>query len=321
MKVVDHRPHRYWKIAAARVAFIAGIALMAGCSADFDPSSRVTGLRVLAVRADQPYAPPGATVQLSALAVDPAERPLTWGWGTCVDPGSSDVVTCIDGLDWSTFTIAPDTPDFAVTIPVDAIDRMPEDARARASVGVVTVVCPGDLTVASPPTTIAATGALPFACKDPATGRALAIDEYVAGVKRIIVRATDRNANPAIASVTWDGDDWPSAVVQSARACSATGNDASKCDASLRHPVAAIAAPGSAESGVDSFGLPFTEQVVVQYYATEGIFDDEVRIASDPATKWTARRQSAGSMVSMWMVVRDDRGGVDWAARTITVAQ
>src|SRR5215469_11844801 len=142
----------------ARVVLAAGIALIAGCGADFDPSSRVTGPRVLAVRADLPYAPPGATVQLSALAVDPAARPLTWGWGTCVDPGSSDVVTCIDGLDWSTFTIAPDTPDFTVTIPLDTIDRMPKEARDRASVGVVTVVCPGDLAVASPPLTIAATG-------------------------------------------------------------------------------------------------------------------------------------------------------------------
>jgi hypothetical protein len=307
-------------MSAVRIVLAAGIALVAGCGADFDPSSRVTGPRVLAVRADQPYAPPGATVQLSALAVDPAARPLTWGWGTCVDPGSPDVVTCIDGLDWSTFTIAPDTPDFTVTIPLDAIDRMAPAARDRASVGVVTVICPGDLAVVSPPRTIGATGALPFVCSDPATGRVLAIDEYVAGVKRITVRATDRNANPAIASVEWDGADWPSAVTQSARACSETGNDASKCDASLRHAVAAIPAPGSAESGVDSFGAPFTEQVIVQYYATEGIFDDDVRIASNPATKWTARHQSAGSTVSLWMVVRDDRGGVDWAARTVTVA-
>jgi hypothetical protein len=198
---------------------------------------------------------------------------------------------------------------------------MASDARDRASVGVVTVVCPGDLAVASPRQTIAATGALPFVCRDPATGRALAIDEYVAGVKRVFVRATDRNANPAIAGLTWDGGDWPSDAVQSARACSVTGNDASNCDASLRHAVAAIPAPGSAESGVDSFGATFTEQVVVQYYATEGIFADDVRIASDPATKWTARHQSAGSTVSMWMVVRDDRGGVDWAVRTVAVAQ
>ncbi len=64
-------------------ARLAGLALLAsvfaGCSAEFDPSSRVTGLRVLAVRADNPYAPPGSTVNLTALAVDPAARELDWG--------------------------------------------------------------------------------------------------------------------------------------------------------------------------------------------------------------------------------------------------
>ncbi len=305
---------------ARAAAVTAAIALGAGCSADFDPSSRVTGLRVLAVRADQPYAPPGATVQLSALAVDPAGRALTWGWGTCVDPGAPDVVTCIDGVDWSSFTIAPDMPDFAVTVPDDAIDRIPAAARARASVGVVTVVCPGDLSVASPPVSIAATGELPFVCRDPTTGRALAIDEYVAGVKRVFVRATDRNANPAIGNVTWGNGDWPADVTQTASACAVSGNDASRCDGALRHAVAAIPAPGSAESGVDSFGAAFDEQIVVQYYATEGIFADDVRIASSPATTWTAREESAGRTVSLWMIVRDDRGGVDWTARSVAVA-
>jgi hypothetical protein len=63
------------KTKARVLAGLAAITAIAGasaaCSTDFDPSSRVAGLRVLAVRADQPYAPPGATVQLTALAVDP----------------------------------------------------------------------------------------------------------------------------------------------------------------------------------------------------------------------------------------------------------
>ncbi|HEX4448684.1 MAG TPA: hypothetical protein VH044_18200 [Polyangiaceae bacterium] len=304
----------------AGLASLAVLTLVAcGCSAEFDPSSRVTGLRVLAVKADSPYASPGSTVQLTALAVDPAGRPLQWGWGTCVDPISSQVADCIDAVDWSTFEIEPDAPDHAVTIPPDAIDRMPASARARASVGVVTVVCPGDLSVNSPALSIYATGALPFTCRDPATGRALGTDEYVAGVKRILVRDTDRNANPTIAGLTWDGKDWPDSTIQSASPCSTDGNDQAECDDSLLHAVSAVAAPGSEEKGVDSFGVSFDEQVVVEYYATEGIFADDVRIASDPVTKWIARKESAGRAVTMWMVLRDDRGGVDWATRTVMV--
>ena len=299
----------------------AGLAfLLVACGADFDPPSRVTGLRVLAVRADEPYAPPASTVHLQALAVDPAGRALEWGWGTCVDPDSSDVVDCIDGADWPGFTISADSPTHAVAIPADAIDRLPAAARARASVGVITVVCPGDLSLVSPPASVRATGALPFVCRDHDTGRVLQQDEYQAGVKRIFVRTSDRNANPVIANVTWDGQAWPETTVRDVEPCATDGNSLSVCDAVL-HEVGAIAAPSSAESGVDSFGARFDEQVIVQYYATEGIFADSVRIASDPVTKWAAREQSGGRTVTMWMVLRDDRGGVDWTRRTVNVAQ
>jgi hypothetical protein len=294
--------------------------LLVACSAEFDPPSRVTGLRVLAVRADEPYAPPGDTVQLQALAVDPAGRPLQWGWGTCVDPPSSDVVDCIDGADWPGFAIAADAPTHAVVIPADAIDRLPPDARARSSVGVIGVVCPGDLSLVSPPASIRATGVLPFVCRDHDTGRILQPDEYEAGVKRIFVRATDRNANPVIENVTWDGQSWPDMSVRDAEPCATDGNSLSGCDGVLHH-VGALAAPGSAESGVDSFGIHFNEQVIVQYYATEGTFADSVRIASDPVTRWTARDQSRGRTVTMWMVLRDDRGGVDWTSRTVNVSK
>ncbi len=208
-----------------------------------------------------------------------------------------------------------------MTIPSDAIARLPSAARPRATVGVVTVVCPGSLSVTSPPKSVQATGALPFRCSDRVTGRVLGPDEYVAGVKRIFVRESDRNANPAIARVTWDDESWADATAQAATPCPAGGNSTSDCDDSLLHRVAAVASAGSVERGVDSFGVPFEEQVVVEYYATEGIFSDDVRIASDPVTKWVARKESAGSSVAMWMVLRDDRGGVDWTTRSVKVAR
>ena len=295
-----------------------GLAMFSACSAEFDPPYRITDLRILAVRADEPYAAPGDTVQLTALAVDPAGRTLQWGWGTCVDPDSSEVVDCIDNADWTSFTIATDAPTHAVSSPADAIDRLASAARARATVGVITVVCPGDLSLPSPLPRIQATGSLPFVCRDHATGRVLATDEYAAGVKRIFVRATDRNANPVIASVTWDGQGWSDTTTQHAAACATGGNSLSSCDSTVHH-VAANAASGGAESGVDSFGASFDEQVIVEYYATEGIFGDGVRIAGDPAAKWTARQESAGRAVTMWMVLRDDRGGVSWTSRAVQV--
>jgi hypothetical protein len=309
----------------ARIGICAGAQALAvsGCSPDFDPPSRVTSFRVLAVGADTPYAAPGATVNLDTLSFDPEGRAIDWGWGTCVDPVSSQVTDCIDGVDWSSFVVTSSATR-AVTLPADVITRLPVAAQPRASVGVVAVGCPGELSVPSNPRSIASTGALPFLCRDRTTGRVLADDEYVAGVKRIFARATDRNANPVIAQVTWDGQPWAEDEVKTATPCDTTGNDIGACTGAVRHDVAVSLTPASFESGVDSFGTPFTEALVVQYYATEGIFSDDSRIASDAATHWAARSAPDGKgeaqTITMWMVARDDRGGVTWTTRTVSVA-
>jgi hypothetical protein len=288
-----------------------------GCGGDFEPASRVVDFRVIAVRADRPYAPPGAKVHLDAIAHDPAGGPIAWGWGLCVDPPSFGVLDCIDALDPSTFTIGS-APAFDVVMPADVIDRIPKVAQAQASVGVVAVACPGELTL-EPRGTVKATGDLPFACR--AGGRTLATHEYVAGVKRIFARATDANANPAIAQITWDGADWPEGDIKEARGCDTGGHTYGDCGDALAHRVAVVIPESSTESGVDAFGVPFTEQVVAQFYATEGIFEHDLRIARKADTRWVARRAAAGGTVTMWFVVRDDRGGVSWAVREVRVIE
>jgi hypothetical protein len=295
------------------------LALLSACGSDFDPGSRVTGLRVLAVQASAPYAAPGESVHLDALAFDPAGRALNWGWGWCVDPTSSSAVSCIDAMIPSTFVVSADKPSFDFSVPADAVSSVPADGRARASVGVVTAVCPGELTYEAGAPSIAESGNLPFTCRDAATGRSLGTDEYVVGVKRVFARETDRNQNPVIVQVNWDGADWPEAEVKTASPCPTTGHKFVECDASLRHVVAAIVSPESLESGVDSFGTPFREQVVVEHYATEGIFEHDVRVATDAATGWVARAPAAGTTVTLWFVVHDDRGGVAWTARRVQV--
>src|SRR5690349_24975049 len=70
---------------------------LAGC-AQFDPGSRVTSLRVLAVQADRPYAQPGETVHLDALSHDPQGRETTWAWATCVNPASALLEDCLAQL-------------------------------------------------------------------------------------------------------------------------------------------------------------------------------------------------------------------------------
>src|SRR6185503_14191479 len=80
---------------SAPAAWLATLAL-AGCDATFDPGTQVDSLRVLAVRADSPFAHPGDTVHLSALSYDPAARPISWAWAACPSPAGSSVEDCLD---------------------------------------------------------------------------------------------------------------------------------------------------------------------------------------------------------------------------------
>src|SRR4051794_8402072 len=159
-----------------RQAFVRGLVLaaaavpVAACGGDFDPGSRVTGMRVLAVRADTPYAPPGSTVHLDTLATVPdAQRGVAWGFGTCKDPRAQTTLGCIDAMDWSTFTITEartTPPSFDVTVPDDIITSVPAAGQPHAAVGAVVVACPGELSAAKPDADVEATGVLPFQCRD-----------------------------------------------------------------------------------------------------------------------------------------------------------
>jgi hypothetical protein len=287
---------------------------LAACTSDFDPGSRVTSLRVLAVRADLPLAHPGEEVHLDTLWFEPQARAITWGWATCTNPDSATVSDCFARAATGTFAVGPQST-FAFTVPEDVIDSLPPPARPHALVGVVTVACPGSIL---PGTSTFGTDVYPFRCVD-AQGRALGLDEMVVGMRRIWVRNTDRNANPGIAQVTWDGLAWGEGDIKEVSSCATTGNDYSACDSSDTHTISVTLADGAVESGVDEYGIPFAEQVVVQYYATEGIFQNDVGVASAPGTGWVARADASGQVLTLWMVVRDDRGGVSWATRQVKV--
>ena len=332
MATTDRTRRRLARLAS--LALLGGSTLFAlagsGCGADADPASRITSLRVIAVRADKPYAKPGDTVNLDTLwwdGLDPdrTQRTRSWAWATCVNPSGSTVVDCFAKIASDAqatgkapqFALGSDLDVFQLTVPSDALSSLPDAAKLYAEVGVVLIVCPGTLKLPDP-TAGFTPGTFPIQCID-ATGRSLGLDEFEAGLKRVFVRASSTNANPKIDSITWDGAAWAAGDTKSANACDTTGNRYDRCDASLSHEVALNVTADSFESGTDEFGQAFTEQLVTQYYATEGIFQYDVKEASAPATGWVARTAAKGTTIHMWMVARDNRGGVTWDARQVAV--
>lgn len=267
------------------------------CSDNFDPASRVSELRLLAVQADHPFALPGESVHLTSLAFDPEARPLTWAWGTCLEPSSTVALDCLRALEFDALTIERDRTEYDLTVPeTDA-----------SYVGVVVVVCPGEIVPGD-------TQGVPLACVD-ATGEHLPLSEFELGLKRINLRDSSENQNPEIAEVLWDGVPWPEDEIK-LDVCKKTKDGA--CDEWTEHTIE-VPAPGASEASVDRDRNPITEQAVVQFYATGGEFEDDVRIVDSATTKWQARREDAGGMLTFWFVVRDDRGGVSWVTRRASV--
>jgi hypothetical protein len=290
-------------------ASVAACALL-GCGTDLEDGSRVEKLRLLALRADEPFARPGEAVELQLLAADANVRPLSYALGTCTNPKGSTADGCLNGLDRPFVPLTIEDSRFSIEVPPTVLDGLPASARPSALVGAVVVACPGEIGDGE-------TSGVPVVCRD-ARGERLPIDAFEVGVKRIFVRSEDRNANPEITRVTWDGEDWPDDQVPEVRACAnAETDDIDDCDAALRHRIAVESS--AAQSGVDENGTTFSEQQVVQFYASQGVFERPVRIAAESDNHWAAQRKSESDTARLWFVVRDDRGGVGWATRQVRV--
>jgi len=305
----------------ATIGFFLGLLSILGCEPEFDPGSRVNSFRVLGQQTDVPFAKPGETVNITSLSYDPQSRSVTWAWGACVNPEASTVEGCLNKIASDSassggsgiLSQGPDLSDFSYTVPADTLDSLPEAAKGSAMVGIVSIACPGDLSFEQESNT------LPFACKEPGTGRVYALDEYVVGLKRIQVRSTDRNQNPEIEQVTFDGQEWPEDEVKEVIACDTDSNDYDGCAGNTKHQISARPTVNSVESGRTEFGIDFTEQVIIEYYATEGVFENEIKVAAEPATGWAARKAARGKDLTLWMVLHDDRGGATWAQRHVHV--
>lgn len=313
----------------AEVFLVSALALapLVGCGADFDPGSYVGSLRVLTVQADNPYAAPGETVRFEATAYDPAGRTVEWAWLACPNPVSSEVESClIDIAEEAIVTgnvpllaMGPSQSSASFVVPEGALDGIPLEARPNALSGVMSIACPGTLTIdLSRLDAASSEGLLPFVCTDD-SGAELGLHDAIAGVKRVFLRETDRNDNPVIADVTFDGEPWALDDVKEVDACDRDDFDFDACKNRGAHRIAAVLTPESFQAGVDEFGRDFAESLVIQHYATEGIFEDEARVAELPETRWVARTSGSGQEQRLWFVARDDRGGVSVAERRVRV--
>lgn len=302
---------------------------------DFEPASRIQGVRVLAVKKSAPYAKPGEKVELEILYWDGKsdpddQRPIDVTWfGGCKNPAGDLYYGCYPQLaqlfagqpSGDLLQLVGSGNRFEVTIPDDIIASRPPPIDGSPAYGLTYVffaACSGELGPA-PSGAQGGEAALPMACYGP-NGEALGSDEFVPGYTSIYAYDELRNENPVVQDFLFDGHgitDEPLRV----RRC-----EEKTC---RKYELRAIIDKSSAELDpiADPLpdGSPVREQLWVNYFATRGNVERPVRLVNDATKGWNDQNETQWEVprepgtVVLWAIVRDNRGGVDWKERRVVV--
>ncbi len=317
-----------------RIAIALALVAGAACSSDLPPANVVSTVRILATKADLPYAKPGETVTLEVLAAD--GRPdrsramrVFWLPDLCVNPPGDDYFGCYPsmrgrfpaGSDLS--SVLPQGAQQAFPMPADVIAHANPHPGAATPYGLAfafVMACAGHVEYrpvdagSSPLTT-------PFACYDDANVP-LSPDDFVFAFTRVYAFENQRNANPVIDHLSVAGTTVGAAGVTLDHC---TGSDESHCSKSEVDTVVPESSWELDPGALAPPGHSAREAIWVDYYVTGGRFDDDSEVLFDPVGGKVSRSGddyapplSAGPQ-TLWAVVHDTRGGTSWVSVPMNV--
>lgn len=318
---------------------------VAGCADDLPPASRVSGLRVLAVRAEPPEVESGETATIDALVVlphgsdgeDAGAPSLSYLWLACrPDPANPVPTGC--ALSPSQADAASATPfcDAAPEAPLCVVGLTPT-VGYRAALA----VAPG--ASAQVYLTLIASDRDAIACAEQAAENDGLPDpaHCVVAVKQLSVAAmgassgSARNHNPRLATFTIHGEPLGASPVPIPDDAAELPLVAARCpsDAVGTSPPGTPTGACPLGSGPETKADGTVEALTVSWFSTSGVVDpahayfqpadctgDCLRQAPpmSVAGTWTApdeveaQMDASDGVVRFWAVVRDDRGGVGW---------
>jgi hypothetical protein len=306
-------------IAVAALASIAAVTLLAGCKPDFGtPASLVTERRILAVRAEPPEVRPTQTVNLTALVVSPdgTESMPAVDWSLCLTPKPLDEnnvvsVAClgdgdgIQALGTGATMMATVPPNACALFGPDPPPQMmgqpplrPRDPDVTGGYYQPLRLREGDVT----------SFALErVTCDLAQAGADLAVQYGM---------TYHANVNPTLQPLTATVAGAPVALTALPAGQTIDFNVSWPADSVESFPVFDVNAAAL---------ITHRESMRVSWFATAGSFTHEVtgRDEGDPATDsdnlWTA--PTTPGPVHLWVVLRDSRGGIDFAAHELAVTQ
>jgi hypothetical protein len=208
---------------------------------------------------------------------------------------------------------------FSFTVPTDVLTRSgsTENGTPFGTVVVFSMACAGHVEYVGPRGT--SPEDIPFGCFD-ASGRELGSDDFVFAFSRIFAFADRTNHNPAIDGLTNGGQPIDPVAGITLDHCpnpSANGQSSSNCGTTAIDVIVPADSQELDPSNVDTHGNVGRESIGVAYYVTDGRVKDDVRIVYDAELG----RVSSGDDLeapgapgdqTLWAVVRDNRGGVNW---------
>jgi len=327
MMMSSYRPQTTSLVIVAALACVA-----AACSPDFEPYNEVHNLRVLAVRAEPPQLPPDESATLDLLVhVEPDDpRPVTYHWSWCpFSAGSTSGYTCATDRDTLQALIDEAAPG---VVEVPGFD-LGTSATATLPYPVPPVVLQAacqQLLMQDVPDFLE----LP----DCVTGFPVLIkvevrqgDDVITAVKevKLLYGANEApNANPALSGASiFESKAGPSTSV-------VLGEEPVALRRGLLHRWHVELEAGEAElfqpspRPEDPDPAPAHESLAVSWFAQggemeyrrTGYIEDFTTFEQATANAWTTptTKEFDGESMSIYMVVRDNRGGVGWLSRQVT---
>jgi hypothetical protein len=324
------------------------VALACG-PAGFDPIGKLQSVRVLAAKADEPYAKPGDKVTLSIDAFDArsglnaggSPMKIYWLPFLCEDPASDLYYACFASLVSSggggggggVFPPNLDVTDLlkqgsstTFTMPSDVITKHAFVKGLAEQYGVVfsfAMACAGRVKTLPIDPEGGNGQTVPLGCFDD-QGNQLGPDDYVFTYARVYAYETATNANPEIDAVTFDGqtvDTNAGVVIQHC-----DGAVAGSCDG---HPVNVTIPDSSWElatgAPIEPDGTLLHEEIWADYYFTLDNFNADGKLIFDTRTGRvpSSDNQYFAPLVPgqgrLFIVAHDNRNGASWVDFPIVV--
>jgi hypothetical protein len=289
-----------------RPALLALLALLLGCSDGFERYSKLSSLRVMAMRSQPAMPRPGQSASLQALVFAPPGSEVVHRWSLCpVVAKAKDSYACPLTTETAAAVFGPGLPDFELGSTPEAVwshSLAPATlaglcAQGISSAGYADSV---DCDLGFPVTVV-----LDVSSGGQALRAALSV--YLPTGEE---ESAD-NHNPSLLDLTVDG---------------AAMGDVVVAQAEQKLTVAASPAPDAVENRpsfpFESGTGPRPERLTFSWFSEAGswdkdrtsFIDGETTLADASTNKWTPPDVRADA-ATFAVVVRDDRGGVGWLER------